>query len=99
MDKARTTKNRWAWVPEAMPGVARLIADHKKRLGDAWVNECWKRSVIDRQPGWLFAREGPLTIGTPWDTPELANFAALNVTATQALLVIKTPEVKHGADS
>lgn len=87
----------WAWLPAAMPGVARLMRDRRASLGDAWVNECWKRGVIERQPGWFFAREGALAVGTPWDDAVLANFAAAQVTATQALLVLRPKEAAHVA--
>lgn len=71
----------------------------KRRLyGEQHVQECWKRGVLRREPGWFFAREGALAVGTPWaDDPELANFAAAHVTATQALVVMREPEVQHGA--
>lgn len=95
MDKAR--KDRWNWLPSAMPGVARLMAEKRAKYGDAWVNECWKRS-IDGEPGWFFAREGALAVGTPWSgEPELENFAALRVTSTQALVMLREPEVAHVA--
>ena len=89
MDSA---KNRWAWLPAAMPGVARQMAEKRVKLGAAHVAECWRRGVIERQPGWFFAREGALAVGTPWDDPVLANFAALNVTSTQALLILREPD-------
>jgi hypothetical protein len=86
----------WAWLPTAMPGVARLIRERRAKHGDQWVNECWRRGVIQREPGWFFAREGALAVGTPWDDPVLANFAALQVTSTQSLLVMRTEEPQHG---
>lgn len=76
-------------LPVAMPGVARLVAEKRAKLGQAHVAECWQRGVIERQPGWFFAREGPLAVGTPWDDPVLANFAALQVSSTQALVVMR----------
>lgn len=93
MEHGQTDKSKgnWAWLPAAMPGVARLMAEKRKQLGVAHCNECWKRGVIQREPGWFFAREGALAVGTPWDDPLLANFAAMQVTATQALLIIKEP--------
>lgn len=88
-------KKRWDWLPTAMPGVARLMAEKRRLLGDAHVAECWRRSLAG-EPGWFFAREGMLAVGTPFEgDPGLANFAALHVTDTQALLVIRGPE--HGA--
>lgn len=89
-------KDRWNWLPAAMPGVVRLMAEKRKLFGDAWVAECWKRSIAG-EPGWFFAREGALAIGTPWTgDPELENFAALRVTSTQALVMLREP-VKAGA--
>lgn len=75
-----------------MPGVAKLIAERRRALGNAHVNECWSRGVVGGEPGWFFAREGALAVGTPWDDPVLANFAAAQVTATQALLVLRPKE-------
>lgn len=95
MDKDQKVK-RFDWLPIEMPGVARLVREKRTALGDAHVSECWKQGVLLRQPGWFFAREGALAVGTPWDEPEMANFAALQVTATQALLCIKMPEVSNG---
>jgi hypothetical protein len=83
---------RFAWVKDTMPGVAKLIVEKRALWGDAHVNECWRRGVVERQPGWFFAREGAVALGTPWDEPVMANFAALNVTAKQALLVMAGPE-------
>lgn len=99
MDKKEAVKTDWSWLPHAMPGVARLMREHRARLGDAVVNECWKRGVVMREPGWFFAREGALAVGTPWDDPQLANFASMQVTASQALLVLRGNKggVPHGA--
>lgn len=72
--------------------MARLVTQRRRELGDAHVSECWRRGVIEREPGWFFAREGALAVGTPWDgDPVLANFAAASVSATQALLVLREP--------
>jgi hypothetical protein len=86
-----STKNRWAWLPAAMPGVARLMAEKRAKLGPAHVAECWQRGVIKQEPGWFFAREGSLAVGTPWADPMMANFAAASVTSTQALLILREP--------
>jgi hypothetical protein len=95
MDKVEAGKSgnaaRWAWLPAAMPGVARLMADKRKLFGAEHVAQCWKRGVVECEPGWFFAREGAVAVGTPWDEPVLANFAAQQVTATQALVVMREP--------
>ena len=98
MDKGQET-NRWAWLPAAMPGVAKLVGEKRAKYGAAWVAKCWERSMVAGEPGWLFAREGPVAIGTPWDDPELANFAARHVMRTEALLLMREPEAGHGANS
>lgn len=99
MDKGKEEQkpNRFAWVREAMPGVAKLIAEKRRQCGDAHVNECWRRGVVERQPGWFFAREGVIALGTPWDEPTMANFAALSVTGTQALLLMPKPGGSNGS--
>lgn len=86
---------RLALIRDAMPGVARNIADKRRALGDAHVSECIKRGLAG-EPGWFFAREG--AIGTPWDDPVLANFAALQITASQALVVLRDPVGVSHAD-
>lgn len=96
MDKEKR-RNRWGWLPEQMPGVAAQVAEKRRLWGAAHVNECWRRGVEELQPGWFFAREGALTVGTPSDDPVMANFAAANVTSTQSLLVMRAPEGGHGA--
>lgn len=96
MDKGKEG-NRWGWLPAFMPGVAAQVAEKRRLYGAAHVNECWRRGVEERQPGWFFAREGAIAVGTPSDDPVMANFAAAYVTGTQSLLVIRTPEVARGA--
>lgn len=92
MDK-RTEQNRWAWLPQQMPGVARLLAEKRKTLGLEWVNECWRRGVVDQQPGWFYAREGPLAVGTPWaDDPVIALIVAGQITPTQITLVLRNKD-------
>lgn len=85
-------KSRWDWLPTAMPNVARLMAEKRKEFGDAHVNECWKRGVVQQEPGWLFAREGGVSIGMPWDA--MADIALWQITRTQGLLVMRPPEAK-----
>lgn len=94
-DKAR---NRWAWLPEHMPGVARLIAERRAQFGAAHVAACWDAGVIQRKPGWFFAREGAIAVGTPWGDPVMDNFAAAQITSTQAVLVMREPEAPHGTN-
>jgi hypothetical protein len=90
---------RFALIREAMPGTARLIAVYRRQLGDAFVTECIKRGLAG-EPGWFFAREGTLALGTPFPTDDatLTNFAAAWVTTTQALVMLRNPsEADRGA--
>lgn len=96
MDKEKERVKRFDWLPVEMPKVARLVKEKRALYGDAHVNECWKRGVLQREPGWFFAREGALAVGAPWDDPVMANFAAQAVTSSQAVLVIREPGGVHG---
>ena len=89
MDKGKGS-TRWSWLPAAMPGVARLLAEKKAELGVDHVARCWQQGVVERQPGWFFAREGALAVGTPW--PDIADVAGWQVSTTQALVVLRDPE-------
>lgn len=74
-----------------MPTVARLMAEKRRTLGAAHVAECWKRGVTLGQPGWFFAREGPLAVGTPFEDDTLRDFGASRMTGTQGLLMLAQP--------
>lgn len=91
-------KGKWDWLPAVMPGVQRLMADKKRTFGEAHVAECWRRGVLLLEPGWLFAREAALSIGTPplgdHQVMELAFSAAF---IDQAFLYMREPEVANGA--
>ncbi len=90
MDREKKEK-RFAWLPSEMPGVARLMVEKRARYGDAWVAQCWKRGVVDREPNWFFAREGVLAIGTPFTTPELRDVANWTLTSTQCMVFMPEP--------
>lgn len=94
MDKGK--ENRWGWLPGFMPGVAKLLAEKRCELGAAHVNDCWAHGVVKAEPGWFFAREGALAVGVPW--PEIADVAGWQVTAGQAMVFLRAPEVARGAD-
>ncbi len=87
MDKA---KDRYSWMSEAMPGVAKLVVEKRRELGAGHVAECWRRGMAG-EPGWFFAREGAIAIGTPWDDgdPVMREWAAAQITSTQALVVMR----------
>ncbi len=85
-------KRDWSWLPAQMPGVARIVADKRRLLGNAHVNECWRRGVEQGEAGWFFAREGPLAVGVP-DTsdPVMRDWCAAQVTGSQAIVMLRDP--------
>lgn len=92
MDKGK--ENRWGWLPGLMPGVAKLLADKRRELGAAHVNACWVHGVVNAEPGWFFAREGPLAVGVPW--PAIADVAGWQVVPGQAMVWLRDPKEVHG---
>jgi hypothetical protein len=58
-------KKDWKWLPMAMPGVAKLLAQKRAECGAEHVAACWKQGVVHEVPGHFFAAEGALTIGAP----------------------------------
>lgn len=94
MDRKKEAK-KFDWLPAAMPGVARLVAEKRAALGDAHVRRCWAKGMAG-EPGWFFAREGGIALGTPWEGDAvMANWAAAQISASQALLLIR--EKSNGA--
>ena len=89
---------RMTLIREAMPRVAALVAEKRRLYGDAHVTACIQRGMAG-EPGYFFAREGTVAIGTPWpDDPVMENFALQQITSTQALVIIREPEAKRGAN-
>lgn len=65
MDKV--DKRDWSWIKQFMPGVVALLAEYREFGEGLHLDECWRRGVLLCQPGWFFAREGPIALGTPFD--------------------------------
>ncbi len=89
MDKA---KKRWDWLPVHMPGVAAQLADKRRELGNEWVNECWKRGVVERQPGWFFAAEGALMVGILGDDPVALEVVRQGQQEDRSMVLLKAKE-------
>lgn len=97
MDKTSTSdaKLNWQWLPAMMPGVTKLMADRRRDMGADHVTECWRKGVIEREPGWFFAREGAIAVGTIW--PEAADIAGWQCTPDQAVVILR-PLPQEAAD-
>lgn len=90
MDKEK--QNRWSWLPTMMPGVQRLLAQERQKKGAPHVNECWRRGVLEREPGWFYVREGAIAVGTPWGDP------IPDYTPNQVLVMVRDVEPAHGTN-
>jgi hypothetical protein len=89
----KTEQSKWAWLPKAMPKVAQLLAEKRVSMGAAHVQECWKRGVLNCEPGWFFAREAGLSVGVPWG--DLAALWADVDRPQQVLLALKPLPQEH----
>jgi hypothetical protein len=66
-------------IATAMPQVAAMVKAKREQWGDAHVTRCIQQGLAG-VPGWFFAREGAVMVGTPWgdwlalqaDTPLLS---------------------------
>lgn len=100
MDKKEqgTQNNRWQWLAEAMPLLPARMKQLRAEHGADHVAECWRRGVVQRQPGWFFARQGAVAVGAPFvGDPVLSDFAAQHLQPDQCLVVIRPKGVAHGA--
>lgn len=97
MDKEEKKANRWSWLPAQMPGVHRLVREKRREVGDAHVDLCWQRGVLELQPGWFFAREGAIAVGAPFDDDETKVMRQAQAQHGGALLMIRSAGVQHGA--
>lgn len=61
------SKRNWAFVKEHMPRTVAMLKEYRELGEGAHVDECWQQGVLNGLPNWFFAKEGPLTLGTPFD--------------------------------
>ena len=77
-----------------MPRVADLVAQRRQELGAEHVNLCWRRGVLEQQPGWFYAREGAIAVGTPFVGSEvdtvLRELGAWDALRGEPLLMLKS---------
>lgn len=65
METPEARRQRFELIRRAMPRVGALIADQRKVLGDAHVTACQQKGMAG-VPGWFYAWEGGVALGTPW---------------------------------
>jgi hypothetical protein len=98
MDSKKEPRD-YSWLPREMPGVAKLMRERRAKYGNRHVNECFRRSVEKAEPDWFFAREGPLAVGTPFQTDQaLVDFQSQAIKSGQAMVLLREPEVNRGSN-
>ncbi len=92
-----TPRRDWSWLPTQMPRIAAALAEQRRVHGDAWINLCWRRGVTEGIPGWFYAGEGALTVGTPWaDATVLEWFGSARQAFPDAtILLLRDREAAH----
>lgn len=65
MEEVRQRKAVLELIRQAMPRVVEIVGERRKELGDAFVIECQRRGLAG-EPGWFYAWEGGIGVGTPW---------------------------------
>lgn len=88
-------------MQQHLPGVIALIKQRKSEMGAAHVNRCWQHGVLQCQPGWFYAREGAVAIGTPFFGSEIETLMAelgetLDIQRGPMLMLASTGD-QHGA--
>jgi len=57
-------KRSWAFMKDHMPQVVALLRDKRQAGQGAHVDLCWRRGVVEGLPGWFYASEGGVQVGT-----------------------------------
>ena len=94
MDKIETrAKKNWAWMSEFMPRIVTMLGERRAKGEGVYIDECWKHGVRLQEPGWFYAREGGITVGTPFNDLEsselLREYGTWEYAKGQALLMLR----------
>jgi hypothetical protein len=100
MDKRAEVKADWSWMERLMPRVVAMLREHRRAGRGAHLDQCWKRGVLMREPGWLYAREGAVAVGTPFFGSDihdvLAKFQSWEDAKDAPLLILREEESANG---
>lgn len=79
-----------------MPKVVAMLEERRRSGMGEHINLCWRRGVLQREPGWFFAAEGAITVGMPdgWVAADAAITAMRQQFPGTAVLTLK--EVNDG---
>ena len=61
----RADKRAWAFMVERMPRTVARIKEARAKGQGAHVDTCWRRGVVELQPGWFWAYEAGVSVGVP----------------------------------
>lgn len=97
METPEARRQRLELIRRAMPRVGSLIAAQRKAMGDAHVTACQQRGMAG-EPGWFYAWEAGVALGTPWPEAMAALQAADpgNEFPGKALVVFRPKEERAG---
>jgi hypothetical protein len=79
------------WMREAMPKVARMLDEHRERLGSEHVQACVKAGMRG-EPNAFYAIEGGHVVGTPFTAVGLMEPVGLAFALGGAAIVMRGPE-------
>ena len=65
MDRKPKPKSSWAFMQDHMPLVLARIAQKRADGEGAHLDLCWRRGVINLEPGWFWAYEAGVSVGVP----------------------------------
>lgn len=86
------SKSRWDWLPQQMPRVSALIAERRQKHGAEWVSQCWQRGVVAGEPGWFYAAEGAIAVGTPLSAEVVTTYHQVRASVPGSVLLdMKVP--------
>jgi hypothetical protein len=93
------SKKDWSWVKEHMPELVRELAEWRADGMGAHIDLCWRHGVLLGEPDWFYAREGPLSLGTPFRTvgPVATNMRRHSMKVHGYSLLLREMEVSHVA--
>jgi hypothetical protein len=92
-------KRDWSWLAQHMPRVVAMLRERRANGQGMHIDECWRRGVIDQEPGWFYASEAGVSLGVP-DQHLLADPVLVDLRAQfsgAAVLLLKNqPRVVDG---
>ena len=100
MDKKVEVRAEWSWMERHMPGVVSMLRKRRAAGEGAHIDACWLHGVKLCEPGWFYAREGAVSVGTPFFGNDihdvLAKFATWEEAKGAPLLILRDEETADG---